>query len=313
MNQKTTGQELPIEATRKAAEDTQASMTEKYEVLGDRVRDTLEGTRSAANDMVDNVKGTVNDTVEAVKDTVEQAKSTVDSLVGNVKEAVSSTATTIQQSFDLPSQVAHRPWVMFGGAVFVGYVVGSWTMQNSDRRYPNSDQSSTYKDDDNLYAAAMNSGATVEDLERQKDDRENGYAYPAHMSETAQPQSRSNTPRFRQSEQQQQSAPGKFSEEWNTLKSVAFGSVLGTLRTMARQQLPTLAPHLDSVFNRLAAKLGAEPLEPTDTQRKSQEQEQPHASEYQASTPHLSPASIQTNADPSPASGQPYPNTQYRR
>lgn len=307
MSQKTTSQELPIEATQKAAEDTQASMTEKYEVLGDRVRDTLEGTRSAANDIVDNVKGTVEDTVEAVKDTIEQAKSTVDKVVGNVKETASSAATTIQQSFDLPSQVARHPWTMFGGAVFVGYVVGNWTMPNPIRRYPNRDQSYPYDNDDNLYAAAMNSGTTVEDLESTKDGRENGSISSSYMSETAQPLSQSTPPRFKQSEQLQQSAPGKFSEEWNILKSVAFGSVLGTLRTMARQQLPTLAPHLDTVFNRLSTQLGAEPVEPTGTQEQSQEQKQPHASAYQTSS------SFQASADPSPASGQPYPNTQYRR
>ena len=44
-------------------EETRTSMTEKMELLEDRVRETVEGTRSAVEHIVDNVKGTVEETV----------------------------------------------------------------------------------------------------------------------------------------------------------------------------------------------------------------------------------------------------------
>jgi len=101
-------------------EETRASMTEKLELLEERVRETLEETKSAVEDIVENVKGTVDETVGVVKETVDGAKSTVEDIVENVKGTMDDTVTTVKHTFDLSYQANQHPWVFFGGAVLVG-------------------------------------------------------------------------------------------------------------------------------------------------------------------------------------------------
>ena len=91
--------------TRQDIEEIRASMTEKLELLEERVRDTLEETKTAVGDIVESVKGTVDETVDAVKETVDIAKSSVENIVENVKGTMDDTATMVKQSFDLQYQV----------------------------------------------------------------------------------------------------------------------------------------------------------------------------------------------------------------
>jgi len=319
MEKRTSNQEPRIEDPHEAATDTRASMTEKLEVLEGRVRETLKDTRSAVEGIVENVKGTVDDTVGTVKETVGQARSTVGSLVENVKDTVGSTTTTVRQSFDVQHQVEQRPWLMFGGAVLTGYVVGGWVVRDSERRRQYSGQGASYDEDDNLYAAAMSSGATPEDIEEQKSDTENGYAYPSHMSKTDSEQSRSDTHVYEQ-HQPQESPLGQFHEEWNVLKSVALGTLLGTVRALVRQQLPTLAPQIDNVLNRMSAKLGTEPIDLWDTQGHAQDRGQPNVpgphGGYKSPTEstHASTSASPESADRAPVTNaEPQPHSQYRR
>jgi len=315
MEQRTGSQEPRIEETRNAAEETRASMTEKLEVLEDRVRETLEGTRSTVEGIVEDVRDTVSDTVGTVKETVEQAKSTVDTLVENVKDTVDSTATMVQQSFDIRHQVEQRPWTMFGGAVLAGYLLGNWTLSDSQHRRKYFDQGSSYDGDDNLYAAAMSGGATLDDLEAQKDDGENGYAYPPHVSNTAQEYPRSSAVVYEQPKPQGQSKLGQFHEEWNVLKSVALGTLMGTIQSMVRQQMPSLAPHIDNVFQRMSAKLGTEPIEPSHGQQYPQQGQSDTSEQYAANTPTTAPPSSTSKgiADNPSVGVQPQPYMQYRR
>jgi len=101
-------------------EETRASMTEKLELLEERVRETLEETKSAVEDIVENVRDTVDETVGVVKETVEGTKSTVEDIVENVKGTMDDTVTTVKQTFDLSYQAKEHPWVFFGGAVLLG-------------------------------------------------------------------------------------------------------------------------------------------------------------------------------------------------
>ena len=77
--------------------DTRAAMTEKLAMLEERVRETIADTQASVEEIVENVQGTVEDTI-----------------------------ATAQRTFDLPSQVEQHPWPMFGGALLVGYMLGSW-------------------------------------------------------------------------------------------------------------------------------------------------------------------------------------------
>ena len=301
-----------------ALEETRTSMTEKMELLEDRVRETIEGTRSAVEHIVDNVKGTVEETVGTMKGTVDEAKSTVGNLVENVKDTMDSTVTKVRQSFDLQYQVAHRPWVTFGGAVLAGYFAGAWTNQGSRRQRQYGKQERQYDDDDNLYAAAMSGGATIEDLEEHKTHPGTGYAYPPHLSSTARKHTK-NIAKEKPS-RQRQIISGQFQEEWNILRDVALGTLLGTVRAMVRQQMPTFAPHIEKILNRTSAKLGTEPIEPTHVQEHSQVNEPGYGSENFAAktlpteeTQEPTSAIRGTPTESPSVAAQPHSYRQYRR
>jgi len=312
MEQRTTPHEPTIT-------ETPTSMTDKMELLEDRVRETIEGTGSAVEHVVDNVKGTVEQTISTMKDTVDEAKSTVGNLVENAKDTMDNAVTGIRQSFDLQYQVSHRPWVTFGGAVLAGYFVGTWTYQGSRRQRLYNDLEHQYDEDDNLYAAAvMSGGATVEDLDEHKNHPKDGYAYPPHLSSTAQKHT-GNTAK-EQTSRQRKIMGGRFQEEWNILRDVALGTLMGTIRTMVRQQMPTVAPHIEKILNRTSAKLGTEPIDPISFQESSPANEPRHAAEGSATktlptegTQESTSAIRGTQTESPSIAAQPLPHTQYRR
>jgi ElaB/YqjD/DUF883 family membrane-anchored ribosome-binding protein len=253
--------EQSIEETRQDIEDKRASMSEKLELLEERVRDTLEETRSTVEGIVENVKETVDETVGAVKETVEGARSTVDNLVGNVKETMDETATMVKKSFDLNYQVEQRPWVMLGGSVFVGYLLGSWMHRGSWHQSKYFERSYPYSEDDALYTAPISSGASFDDLEDRGDDHKNRDVSDKHevrMTSTS-PSKQRRWSNFL----------GPFQEEWDALRGVALGTLMGTLRTMVRQHMPAVAPKLEQAINSASAKLGAEPIDFPNSQDQS--------------------------------------------
>jgi ElaB/YqjD/DUF883 family membrane-anchored ribosome-binding protein len=76
-------------------DDTRAALSEKLEMLEQRIVDTVHGAADAVTDTVDNVKDAVHETVENVKET-----------------------------FDVRLQVDRHPWAMVGGSVALGFLGG---------------------------------------------------------------------------------------------------------------------------------------------------------------------------------------------
>ena len=113
--------------------DTRAAMTEKLAMLEERVRETIAGAQASAEEIMEDVGGIVKDvkttadtTLAAVRQGVAGAQASVEAIVENVQGAVEDTIATAQRLFDLPSQVEQHPWPMVGGALLVGYMLGSW-------------------------------------------------------------------------------------------------------------------------------------------------------------------------------------------
>jgi ElaB/YqjD/DUF883 family membrane-anchored ribosome-binding protein len=304
--------EQSIEETRHDIEDKRTSMSEKLELLEERVRDTLQETRSAVEGIVENVKETVDETVVVVKETVEGARSTVDNLVENVKGTMDDTAVMVKQSFDLYYQVEQRPWLMVGGSVMVGYLLGSWMYRGSSYQSEYSEREYSSEDDNILYTAPVRSGASFDDLEEsvdthEKRDASDKYRASVKNASHAQPRPWSNF-------------LGPFQEEWDALKGVALGTLMGTLRTMVRQHMPAVAPKLEQAINSASAKLGAEPIDFPSAQDQSPDNNdhtQSHASHTttpegqgsQASSSSERSAGVQ-RSEPLAAKGSPH--NQYR-
>ena len=199
--------------------DTRAAMTEKLAMLEERVRETVAGAQAAAVEIVEDVGGIVKDVggiVEDVKTTVDTtlaavrqgvagAQASVAEIVEHVQGTVEDSIATAQRTFDLPSQVEQHPWPMIGGALLVGYMLGSWS---------------------GGYTSAA--GSTLD-------------------AQSARPQP------------QQGIISGireQCKDEMVSLRIIAVGAVMSTLREMVKQVLPTLAPHLDSALS----KPGGQPI-----------------------------------------------------
>jgi hypothetical protein len=234
-------------------------MTEKLELLEERFRDTLEETRSAVEGIVENVKGTVDDTVGVVKETVEGAKTTVDTLVENVKGTMDDTATMVKKSFDLNYQVEQRPWVMLGGSVLLGYMLGSWMSRGNSyqREFFNRGY---YYDDDTMYATPKKAKTSSEspNFSDSRERTERDFSSDWSRTQTAaysQPKAR-----------RWSTFTDQFQDEWDTLKSIALGTLMGTLRSMVRQHMPSVAPKLEQAINSASEKLGTEPIDVSDEQ-----------------------------------------------
>jgi len=107
-------------------EQTRASLTEKIEVLEQKVTNTVEEATSAVSE-------TVNEAKEAVHETVETVKETVSNTVESVRGTVSATVESVKDAFDISAHVRNHPWTMFGGSVAVGFL-GGMLMGPSHRR-----------------------------------------------------------------------------------------------------------------------------------------------------------------------------------
>jgi hypothetical protein len=242
-----------LEDTRQDIEETRASMTEKLELLEERVRETLEDTKSAVEGIVENVKGTVDETVGVVKETVDGAKSTVEDIVENVKGTMDETVTNVKQAFDLSYQVDQHPWLMVGGAVLLGSLLGRLT--RSEWRTNGYDYTDEVNGDTSFYATALAGGPNVyAEAEEEK--------YPESPKQ----------PRSARASQRQGwwTGLGQFQEEFNLVKSAIIGTMMGTVREMIRQNMPAVAPTLEKAVTSASRKMGAEPIEPSPDRQKTE-------------------------------------------
>jgi len=92
-------------------------MSEKIEMIEDRVNETMEGTKTT----IDNVMHKVKD----VQGTIEDAKSTVDNLLDTIKQTMEETMERVKSTASLIEQVDQNPWIMFGSAILTGYILSS--------------------------------------------------------------------------------------------------------------------------------------------------------------------------------------------
>jgi ElaB/YqjD/DUF883 family membrane-anchored ribosome-binding protein len=206
-------------------DDTRAAMTEKLEMLEERVWETVEDAQSSVEDMVENVKELVDTTVEAVRQGVEGAQATVEDIVENVKETVGDTVATVQRTFDLHYQMEQHPWLLFGGATVVGYLLGSWgggsTSAAVSTHDPRLSPAST--------TAASSSGSSA------RPPLQQGMG---------------------------SGVLDRFKDEIALIEGAVIGAVISTLRDMVKQALlPPPAPQINSAMTKLGGQPSKSPAQ----------------------------------------------------
>jgi ElaB/YqjD/DUF883 family membrane-anchored ribosome-binding protein len=98
--------ENEAELIRQQMLETRTALTEKLETLEEEVTAKVKGTTESVVQTVETVKDAVENTVETVSNTVEK------------------TVETVKETFDVSRHFEEHPWLMFGGAVVVGYIGG---------------------------------------------------------------------------------------------------------------------------------------------------------------------------------------------
>jgi ElaB/YqjD/DUF883 family membrane-anchored ribosome-binding protein len=199
------------EVIRQQMEETRTDLTDKLETLEEEVEETVEKATEKVSETVENVTETVRDTVETVKETVHE------------------TIETVKSTFDLSHQVDQHPWLMFGGAVAVGYVGGRLLSRLEEPP-----------------AAGWTSRSEANDV---------GNRAGASLA-GAGPQQASATSQWLGEMVQ------KFRPEIDELKGLAIGAALSVVRDLLTRSLPeqTRQP-VGQVIDNVATKLGGKPIQ----------------------------------------------------
>jgi ElaB/YqjD/DUF883 family membrane-anchored ribosome-binding protein len=102
---------------RRDIEGTRAAVTEKVDMVAERAQETMEAVKSTADRAMVGFK--------QVQETVEGATSAVNTVIESVKLTVEETIERMNTTADLLDQVRQNPWIMLGGGILLGYILGS--------------------------------------------------------------------------------------------------------------------------------------------------------------------------------------------
>jgi ElaB/YqjD/DUF883 family membrane-anchored ribosome-binding protein len=94
-----------------------SAVTEKLDMIEERIHDTVEGTKSTINNVMDSI--------QHAQTTIEGTKSAIDNVLETIKYAMDETVERVKYTTDLIEQVNKNPWIMFGSAVLMGYVLST--------------------------------------------------------------------------------------------------------------------------------------------------------------------------------------------
>ena len=118
------------DAAHPGTDDRRSTITEQLGELEEGVRASAAGATAAAGEVVENVQNLVGTTVDSVRQSLAGASAAADEIAETVGEAVGDAVASVQRAVDFRSQVARHQWLLMGGALLVGYWLGS---RSSDR------------------------------------------------------------------------------------------------------------------------------------------------------------------------------------
>ncbi len=205
---------------------TRSSLTQKLEMLENKVFGTVHETTGTISQTVQQISSTVRDTVQEVGAAVRES-------TGNVRASVQEAMSTARDAVDITHQMHKHPWLMLGGSVFAGYV-GGLLLDNLQRGQTPALPS--------LPAAPerlLPRGSEVrERAEAAPPTQRGGLSFLKALVET-------------------------FAPELDKLKRAALGTALGLARDKIGESVPEhLRENFTELMDRVTQKLGGEPPPP---------------------------------------------------
>jgi ElaB/YqjD/DUF883 family membrane-anchored ribosome-binding protein len=181
------------------------------------IRRKMEQTRDALTDKLETLEQRVTSSVAAVSDTV-----------ASVKEKMHEGVETVKDAVDVPAHVERHPWLMLGGSVLCGYVLGNLLLDKK-RSAPGAYQT----------------------LPPRAPETVNGHGRQQRESQKAPATG--------------ESWLSAFEPEIQHLKGLALGVTLGTVREMLTEQAPPhMAEQLREIIDAVTRKAGGEPVPSSD-------------------------------------------------
>jgi ElaB/YqjD/DUF883 family membrane-anchored ribosome-binding protein len=101
----------------------QAVMTENTERINARVQETVAGVQSTVHRALEGFK--------QMQTTGDGAKTAIDEVLERVKGTVNEMVERMKPATDLLSYAQQNPWLLVGGAVLMGYVLGGLAREDS--------------------------------------------------------------------------------------------------------------------------------------------------------------------------------------
>jgi ElaB/YqjD/DUF883 family membrane-anchored ribosome-binding protein len=207
------------------------------EVIQQQIHQTSSSLKDKVEQLEERVLDTVKGTTDAVSETVENVKDSVAETIESVKETVQETVASVKRTFDLKYQTDRHPWAMMSGSVVVGFAVGKLLSSRRRRSKQKHPSGSGHPSTPGTSAGHPNTGPMVSPTSFRPEAVDNHQ--PSFWSRLW----------------------GRFDKEINTVKEMAIGTLVGTLRDVAKQALPaSLSAKVDEVMNSVTTKLGGEPI-----------------------------------------------------
>ena len=98
-------------------------MTESMGRVEKRVQETVAGLPSTVHSAMEGFK--------QIQGTVDGAKTAVDELIESVQGTVNETVERVKPAADLLDYVRQNPWLLVGSAILMGYTLGSLARENT--------------------------------------------------------------------------------------------------------------------------------------------------------------------------------------
>jgi ElaB/YqjD/DUF883 family membrane-anchored ribosome-binding protein len=222
-------EERELEMIREEMDRKRAALADKLGALESQVLGTVQSATEAVGDakeVVVSVKDTIAETAEAVKDSVTGT-------ISSVKGALSDTAHSVAETFNVARHVENHPWAAMGCAVATGFTAG--LLIGGSRTETEKAASGDFSD-------LRSSGAPPTRYEP---------APPPPQPAAAQEEGVGS--------QVMDSLGGAWQRLSGGLQGLAVGSLLGLVRHMAMNNLPSnltgeVGRFLDDVMDRLGGK-----------------------------------------------------------
>jgi len=203
-------------------EKTRGSLTEKLEALEGQVAETVSSTAGAVQDTTQTVQETVTGAVDAVKETVTTVTDKVQETMTTVTDKFQETVQNVTDTFNLRIQMERHPWIVLGGAVAVGCLVGS--------AFGSREESS-------------------------EGNREAPAVSPPPPPWTQKPS------RVAETLSTEPEDPGMISDAISHLKAIGVSYLMGLVRDLARRGLPeVVGQRVAQEVDALTTKMGTDPI-----------------------------------------------------